>query len=144
MSFRFRLREKLLMKNKTNHFSFILKPSTIKDAGVGVFILHDIAKDTYMELFLENFQEELREEKDIPEELQGYCLDHESDKLLCPKFFNRMDIGNYINHSENPNLRYEKGKGYYAKRDIKAGGKLFANYRELGEPEFEEPYYHKN
>ena len=132
------------MKNTTNHLSFILKPSTIKDGGVGVFVLHDIAKDTYMELFSEDFKEELRDEKDVPEELQGYCLNHESGKLLCPKLFSRMDIGNYLNHSENSNLRYEKGKGYFAKRDIKAGEELFGNYRELAEPEDNRDDYYKN
>lgn len=132
------------MRTNTDCQSFILKPSTINNAGVGVFVLYDIAKDTYMELFLKDFQEELRDKEDVPEELQGYCLNHESGKLLCPKFFNRMDVGNYLNHSENPNLRYEKGKGYFAKRDIKAGEELFANYRELGEPDGKEDYYYKN
>jgi len=41
-----------------------------------------------------------------------------------------VDIGNYVNHSENSNMKYEKDKGYFAKRDIKAGEELFANYRE--------------
>lgn len=132
------------MKNKTDHLSFVLKPSIISNAGVGVFVLQDITKDTYMELFLKDFQEELREEKDVPEELRGYCLNHESGKLLCPKFFSRMDIGNYLNHSENPNLRYKKGEGYFALRDINAGEELFANYRELDEPEGKEDYYYKN
>lgn len=132
------------MKNITSGLSFILKPSSIKDAGIGVFALHDIAKGTYMELFLKDFQEELRDSEDIPEELRGYCLDHEGGGILCPKFFNRMDIGNYLNHSENPNLRYEKGKGYYASRDIKAGEELFGNYRELGEPEDARDHYYKN
>jgi len=130
------------MKTRTDQHSFILKPSTMNDAGIGVFALHDIAKDTYMELFLKDFQEELKEKKDVPEELQGFCLNKENGKLLCPKYFNRMDIGNYLNHSENPNLRYEKGKGYFAKRDIKAGEELFANYRELpGEENSREDYY---
>jgi SET domain-containing protein len=127
----------------TDHFSFILKPSTIKDGGIGVFALHDIEKDAYMELFLKDFQEELLDEKDVPEELQVYCLNHESGKLLCPKLFNRMDIGNYLNHLENPNLRYEKSKGYFALRDIKAGEELFANYKELGEPEAKREDFYK-
>ena len=46
------------MKNITDRFSFILKPSTIVNGGVGVFALNDIAKGTYMELFLKDFQEE--------------------------------------------------------------------------------------
>ena len=44
------------MKNTTDCFSFILKPSTIPNGGVGVFVLHDVANDTYMELFLKDFQ----------------------------------------------------------------------------------------
>ncbi len=88
-----------------------------------------------MEVFLEDFQEELRDKKDVPEELRAYCLDQENGQLLCPKFFNRLDIGNYLNHSKNPNLRYEKGKGFTASRDIRAGEELLADYRELGEPE---------
>ena len=131
------------MKNTTDRFSFILKPSTISNAGVGVFALHDIAQNTYMELFLKDFQEEVHDKKEIPEELQGYCLHQEGGKLLCPKFFNRMDIGNYLNHSENPNVRYEKGKGYFSVRDIKAGEEILANYRDLDEPEKTRKEYYK-
>ncbi len=131
------------MRNTTDSFSFILKPSTTPNGGVGVFTLHDIAKDTYMELFLEDFKEEIYAEKDIPEELRGYCLRQRNGEILCPKYFNRMDIGNYINHSENSNMRYEKGKGYFAKMDIKAGEELFANYRELGEPQDEWASYYR-
>jgi len=133
------------MKNITNRFSFILKPSTISNGGVGVFALHDIANDTYMELFLEDFEEEIHDEKEIPEELRGYCLHQGNGKILCPKFFNRMDIGNYLNHSENPNVRYEKGKGYFSVRDISKGEEILANYRDLDEPvETREEYYKGN
>lgn len=131
------------MKSTTDCFSFILKPSAIQNGGVGVFALHDIAKDTYVELFLPDFQEEIHDKAEIPKELLGYCLHQKSGKLLCPKFFNRMDIGNYINHSENANMRYQKDKGYFAKRDIQAGEELFANYRELGEPQEEIDDYYK-
>lgn len=129
------------MRTNTDHQSFILKPSAIK--GIGVFALHDIAEGTHLYLFREDFQEEVREIKDVPEELEGFCLNREDGKLLCPKFFNRMDIGNYVNHSENSNMRYEKGRGYFAKRDIKAGEELFANYRELDEPEDSRDHYYK-
>lgn len=121
------------MRTNTDEQSFILKPSTVK--GVGVFVLHDIVKGTYLELFREDFQEEVCEASDVPKELQGFCLGREDGKLLCPKFFNRLDIGNYVNHSENANMRYESGKGYFAKRNIKTGEELFANYRELPESE---------
>lgn len=129
------------MKTKTDHQSFVLKPSTKE--GIGVFALHDIAEGTHLYLFRGDFQEEVREMEDVPEELQGFCLNREDGKLLCPKFFNRMDIGNYVNHSKNANMRYEKGKGYFAKRDIEAGEELFANYKELGEPEDSRDNYYK-
>lgn len=128
---------------KTDRFSFILRPSTIPGSGVGVFVLHDVAKGAYMELFLPDFQEELCDPEDVPKELQIYCLPQKSGKLLCPKLFNRLDIGNYLNHSEQPNLRYEKGVGYFASRDIRAGEELFANYRELDELESAREEYYK-
>ena len=129
------------MRSDTDHQSFILKPSIV--SGVGVFILHDVAEGTHLVLFRDDFQEELRGKSEVPEELQGYCLNHESGKLLCPKMFNRMDIGNYVNHSNDANMRYENGKGYFAKRDIKKGEELFANYRELPESESSREVYYK-
>lgn len=124
------------MKTSTNHESFILKPSALENAGVGVFALHDIAEGTHLELFTERFEEEIRRSEEVPEELRGYCLDQPDGTLLCPKRFNQLDIGNYVNHSsESANMRYEKGRGYFARRDIRADEELFADYRELGEPE---------
>jgi SET domain-containing protein len=133
------------MQNYTDRFSFVLKPLGI--SGIGVFATHDITEGAHMEVFLPDFEEEVYDEKDIPEELRGYCLDREHGKILCPKFFNRMDIGNYLNHSaEKANLRYEKGKGYFAARDIRKGEELFADYRQLGEPEenWGKYYQHKD
>lgn len=130
------------MRNSTDRFSFVLKPSTVPNGGVGVFVLHNIAKGTYMELFLDDFQEETHDKKDIPTELRGYCLNLPDGKILCPKFFNKMDIGNYLNHSENSNVKYEKSKGYFAVRDIKSGEEILANYRDLDEPiDTREEYY---
>lgn len=96
-----------------------------------------------MMLFLDSFEEEVREEKDVPPELRIYCLYQGEGKILCPKYFNRLDIGNYLNHSNEPNLTYEKGKGYSAARDIKAGEELFADYRELDEPVDQREEYYK-
>jgi SET domain-containing protein len=131
------------MKYKTDHFSFILKPSTIKNAGVGVFALHDIAEGTHMALFSEGFQEEIRKPEDIPKELRGYCIIQKDGTLLCPKYFNKLDIGNYLNHSEAPNIKHDKDKGYFALRDIKVGEEIFADYRELEEPEDKRESFYK-
>jgi len=123
------------MKNKTDHQSFVLKPSTIKSAGVGVFALHDIAKNTHMALFTENFKEEIKKPEDVPEELQKFCISQKDGTLLCPKHFNQLDMGNYLNHSDTPNIGHLKRDSYYALRDIKVGEEILADYRELGEPE---------
>lgn len=129
------------MKNVTDHQSFILKPSTVESGGIGVFAVHGIKNGTRLKLFTDSFEEELRDKEDVPEALQGYCLDHESGKLQCPKYFNRMDIGNYLNHSRKANTRWD-GKAYYATRDIAEGEEIFSNYNELGEPEdTKEVYY---
>lgn len=108
-----------------------------------MFILHDVAKDSYLELFLKDFAEELCDPENVPEELRGYCIDQPGGKVLCPVHFNRLDIGNYLNHSvKKQNIRYEEGKGFFASRDITKGEELFANYNELGEPEeTKEDYY---
>lgn len=131
------------MKGTTNHESFILRPSLVHEGGVGVFALHDIAAGTYLELFSNTFEEELRNPADVPKELQSFCLTDASGALLCPKHFNQLDIGNYINHSDTANMRFEKGGGYFASRDIKAGEELLGNYRELGEPEESREEYYK-
>ena len=86
--------------NKTDHQSFILKPSTLDVVGVGVFAVHDIEVGTELELFGGDFEEEVREISDVPIELQGYCIDQGNGKGLCPKHFNMMPIRNYLNHSK--------------------------------------------
>lgn len=132
------------MRTETDRKSFIIKPSTIPESGIGVFILHDVAAGAYLELFLKDFAEELCDPADVPEELQVFCLDQEDGKLLCPVHFNRLDIGNYLNHSvANQNIRYKEGVGYFALRDIKRGEELFANYNDLGEPEESKEGYYK-
>lgn len=129
--------------NKTTDRSFFLKPSTNPNAGVGVFATHDIEKDTYLELFLEDFHEELVEVNSVPKLLRIFCIDQADGKALCPTNFNRLDIGNYLNHSiPKQNVYYKNGKGYFAQRDLVEGEELFANYQELGEPtETWEDYY---
>ncbi len=127
--------------NDTNK-SFILKPSTIAGAGVGVFTLHYLSEGTYCPLILLDFEEEILDPKEVPEELQIYCIDREDGKVRCPKYFNRMDIGNYLNHSNSPNVGWiEEKKGYFALRDIRKGEELFSDYRDLGEPKTTQDSY---
>jgi hypothetical protein len=131
------------MRTETDRKSFVLKPSTLPESGIGVFILHDVAEGSHLELILDDFEEELCDPADLPEELRGFCIDQPDGKALCPVRFNRLDIGNYLNHSvEKQNIRYQESGKFFALRDLKKGEELFANYNELGEPEeAKEDYY---
>ncbi len=62
--------------------------------------------------------------------------------LLC-MISPKIPIWNYLNHSKDANLRWENGKGYFARCDIKSGEEIFANYTELGEPKNEMDDYYK-
>ena len=134
------------MRTDTDRRSFILKPSTVREAGVGVFILHDIAAGAHLELFVGDSEEELCDPNDLPAELRGFCLDQPGGKVLCPVYFNRLDIGNYLNHSiEKQNIRFAaEQREYFALRDLKKGEELFANYNELGEPEDKKDAYYQS
>lgn len=122
------------MRNETNEFSFILKPSTY---GVGVFATHDIAKDTFLRLFgdeekLEN-RAVLRKATDVPESFQEYCINR-GDQLYAPKDFGCMPVGWYLNHSKKPNAVHRHYQ-WYAARDIVAGEETVIDYNTLEEPE---------
>lgn len=135
------------MKKETNEFSFILKPSNIHNAGVGLFVLHDIEKDTRLRIYGDQIEDDIDrarrlEEKDIPEELLAYCVHKGNGIIACPHDFGKMEIGWYMNHSANPNVRQEKHKWFFAIRDIKKGEELLLDYNTLGEPnETKEDYY---
>jgi hypothetical protein len=55
----------------------------------------------------------------------------------CPLAFNRMSIGWYMNHSDDPNVHSsaELNFEYYALRDIAAGEEILCDYRQLSPEE---------
>lgn len=131
------------MKNKTNEFSFILKPS---EHGVGVFATHDIEKNTPLRLFGDKatFEERIRvlPKSEINKSFIDYCIEFE-DKVYAPRDFGRMEIGWYLNHSKNANT-YHIDYNWYASRNIKAGEEILIDYNSLGEPEeLKSDYYEK-
>ncbi len=125
------------MKDKTDEFSFILKPSS---HGVGVFATHNIKQGTYLRLFSKqdegvNPDRELPKE-DVPASFRGYCVDR-GDTVICPRDFGEMPIGWYLNHSRTPNARHSNLKEdylWYASRDILAGEEILVDYNSLEEP----------
>ncbi len=127
--------------DKTSEFSFILRPSTILDGGVGVFALHPINKGTLLDIWPRE-QVRLLHESEIPDVLKGLCVAKENDMWSCPPQFNKMEIGWHLNHSDNANVIKEEEK-FYASSDIAENEELFLNYKTLEEPEDKREEYYK-
>lgn len=124
-------------------FSFILKPSTIPDAGVGVFAAHDIEKGSTASVLKDN-QWRIVHKKDIPEDFLKMCAAQGDGYYICARRFDHMEICWYLNHSDTPNIDMIDFKTYRANRDIKKGEEIFMDYNQLNEPESEKEKYYKN
>ena len=129
------------MQNKTNEFSFILKPSK---HGIGVFATHNIVKGTYLRLFGCEKENEhkirMLKSNEVQKDFQGYCLSR-GKKLICPDDFGKMAVGWYLNHSKKFNAEH-KDFHWYAAKDIKSGEEILIDYNTLKESEDgKEKYY---
>ena len=129
------------MKKITNEFSFVLKPSAISGAGIGVFAVHGIVKGTRL-CIADSSDLRTFIKKDVPKELLKLCIILKDGLCICPKKFNHAWIGWYVNHSHNPNTEMLEKESYYATRDISAGEEILIDYNIFNEPEeFKEDYY---
>ncbi len=127
---------------KTSEFSFTLKPSTIPEAGIGVFVVHPVAAGVRLKVLPDGFQSRRLRRKDIPDAFMRHCIAKEGGWYLCPPMFNRMEIGWYMNHSTEPNTEV-RDDGYYALRDLQEGEEILIDYNQLGEPEAQKEAYYK-
>ncbi|HVK11663.1 MAG TPA: SET domain-containing protein [Gemmataceae bacterium] len=117
---------------------FRLKPSTIRDAGVGVFATAAIPKGTYLRELFDPGETIRRLTKAEFEALQSpaavrepFAVWCEEDACHLPTDPNRMSIGWYMNHSDRPNLAHDEQYDYFTLRDIAAGEELFIDYEAL-------------
>jgi hypothetical protein len=119
-------------------YSLILQPSCI--GGVGVFTTHDIPEGT--QLFKGDHTLRTLNPKDIPKPFLKYCIFLNDLECLCPERFDRMEVGWYINHSNEPNTTRSETKHLITNRNIKAGEEILMDYNELNEPEhLKEDYF---
>ena len=123
-------------KNLTLLMQFRLKKSTIEDAGIGVFATSFIKQgDKLHTLFHENdviwVSNEDYDKLDISHELKENFSIKFEDGYSMPGDFNRISVGWYLNHSDNPNLHSDEEYEYYASRDIQPGEELFIDYEGL-------------
>lgn len=119
------------MKNKTDEYSFILKPSKL--GGVGVFCTHGIKKGTRLNLFPDCETEFIRHEKvdaRMKQFLDFYAVctkrGYSKPANLC-----HMQIGWYLNHSEKNNAHHDDRYRYFASVDIPSGVEITINYKDL-------------
>lgn len=128
---------------KTDDHSFILKPSTISGASVGVFALHGIEPKVHLELKPQGKSIGVDvKEADIPKSLLTYCVANENGTWRCPPEFNHMHLVWYLNHSDQPNAE-KRDDGYYSTKPIKSGEEILIDYNSLGEPEDKKEDYYK-
>ncbi len=129
------------LRMQWTEFSFILGPSPI--SGIGVFTTHDIPKGT--KVFSGTHTPRKMNTKDIPDEFLKYCVFLNDEECVGPERFDRMEIGWYLNHSDNPNVSITPKKRMVAICDIKAGEEIVLDYNDLNEPEhLKEAYYEKS
>ena len=115
---------------KWTEFSAILKPSTI--SGVGVFAVHEMPVGMQI---LPKYKAKKANISDIPAEFLSYCILLNGKECLRPEEFDHMEIGWYLNHSDNPNVEKRLDGNLYTIQVIKAGEEILINYNQFEEPE---------
>ena len=131
-------KEELLTELAGNTWVMI-KPSPIE--GIGVFALQDIPKGCRSMFSKANDQEQWisvskTEVENLPAHakalIENYCLYDEENYFVPDYGFKKMDLVNFLNHSDTPNvISINDGEFFEAIRNIKQGEELFIDYGEI-------------
>ena len=114
----------------------MIKPSPIE--GIGVFALQDIPKGCRSMFSKATADEQWitiskTEVENLPEHakalIENYCL-YDADNYFVPDYgFKKMDLVNFLNHSDEPNIiSLNDGEFFEAIKDIKQGEELVIDY----------------
>lgn len=126
-----------LLRELRNETYVALQPSGIH--GIGVFAIQLIPKGC-RNIFSENKGEwitlPIADVEKLPEHsknlVETYCLFDEENYYVPSYGFKLMDLVNYLNHSNEPNIvSVEDGAWFEALRDIEPGEELFVDYGHL-------------
>jgi len=132
-----------LLKELYSNTWVMIKPSLID--GIGVFALQDIPKGS-RNMFSKVTEEEnwikvsKTEVAALPAHakdlIENYCL-YDAENYFVPDYgFKKMDLVNFLNHSDFPNIiSINEGEFFEAIKDIKKGEELFINYGDIVESE---------
>jgi SET domain-containing protein len=131
-------KESLLQELAGNTWVMI-KPSPIE--GIGVFALQIIPKGCRSMFSKSNEQEQWipiskTEVEQLPAHakalIENYCL-YDDEHYFVPDYgFKKMDLVNFLNHSDIPNIiSINDGEYFEALRDIQKGEELVIDYGEI-------------
>ena len=128
-----------LLNELADNTWIMIKPSPIE--GIGVFALQDIPKGCRSMFRKANEQEQWipitkAEVENLPTHakalIENYCL-YDDENYFVPDYgFKKMDLVNFLNHSDTPNvISINDGEFFEAIRDIKQGEELLIDYGEI-------------
>ncbi len=128
-----------LLQELADNTWVMIKPSPIE--GIGVFALQDIPKGCRSMFSKASDAEEWiivskTEVKALPAHtkalIETYCL-YDDENYFVPDYgFKKMDLVNFLNHSDTPNIiSINDGEFFEALTDIKQGEELFIDYGEI-------------
>lgn len=117
----------------------MIKPSPIE--GIGVFAVQHIPKGC-RSMFSRSAEDEKwipvskKELENLPDHskalIQNYCLYDEQNYFVPDYGFKKMDLVNFLNHSDTPNIiSINEGEFFEAIRDIEKGEELVIDYGEI-------------
>ncbi|HUA14772.1 MAG TPA: SET domain-containing protein [Verrucomicrobiae bacterium] len=127
-------------RRKLPHENVYARLQSSPIAGVGVFAIRDIPKDTYVFEPDDDALVEVRKSRveNLPLALrrlyEDFCV-LKNGTYKCPSSFNKLTPSWYLNMSENPNLAADSSLKFYAIREIKAGEELTSDYSTYSENE---------
>ena len=128
--------KKELLNELAGNTWVMIKPSAIE--GIGVFALQDIAKGNRSVFSKANETEQWipvtkTEVENLPAHakalIENYCL-YDDENYFVPDYgFKKMDLVNFLNHSDTPNIiSINDGEFFEATRDIEKGEELVIDY----------------
>jgi SET domain-containing protein len=133
------MNKKELLNELAGNTWVMIKPSPIE--GIGVFALQDIPKGCRSMFSKANEQEQWIpfakiEVENLPAHakalIENYCLYDEENYFVPDYGFKKMDLVNFLNHSDKPNVvSINDGEFFEAIRDIKQGEELLIDYGEI-------------
>ena len=128
--------EELLLQDLKQTYVRLLPSGT---HGIGVFAIRFIPKGCRNMFTMDRgewMKIDMKEVSLLPsysrQLITNYCAFDDQHYYIEKTGFKKMDLVNFINHSNKPNIgTLESGKYFEAITDIKAGQELFIDYRNL-------------